>query len=709
MSIRIALAGNPNSGKSTLFNALTGANQYVGNWPGVTVEKKEGVLKKNKDINITDLPGIYSLSPYTLEEVVSRNYLINEKPDVIINVIDASNIERNLYLSTQLSEIGIPMVLAFNMMDVVSKNNDKIDTKFISKKLNVPIVEVSALKKNNLDELIDVAIKQAGKKVDLVSAFSDEIETKLVEIEESVASIKNSDAKRWFAIKVLERDEKALEAITITEDEKAKVESIVSQIEEEYDDDGESIITDERYTFITSLTQQAVKKGRTGLTLSDRIDRVVTNRFLALPIFVLIMIAVYYIAVKVVGGPPLHDWWADEVMGDGLADLATRFLESIGTSEWLKSLIVDGIVAGVGAVLGFLPLIATLEFLLAILEDIGYMSRIAFILDRMFRKFGLSGKSFIPILIGTGCSVPGIMATRTIENENDRKMTIIVASFMPCGAKTEIIALFAAAIFGQWWFAPLLYFTGILAVVVSGLILKKTRAFSGEPAPFVMELPEYHMPTASNILRVTWDRVKAFVVKAGTIILVASIAVWLLQNISVKGEFVSFEDDSTDTILAFIGKLLAPLFTPLGFGNWMATVASFLGLVAKEMVVSIYGIVSGVGDNADKIADLVRNNFTIASAMSFLIFNQLSVPCFAAVGAIKEEMNSGKWTAFALLYQTVFAYVISFIVYQLLNILVMKQAFTFMTALAIAALVVILYLIFRKDKYKNVESKRAVN
>ena len=470
MSIRIALAGNPNSGKSTMFNALTGSNQYVGNWPGVTVEKKEGTLKNNKDIKITDLPGIYSLSPYTLEEVVSRNYLINEKPDVIIDVVDASNIERNLYLTTQLSEIGIPMVLAFNMMDVVKKNNDKLNTKLISEKLGVPIVEVSALKKLNLDELIEVAQKQVKSHHESIKSFSDEIENVLTEIENRVESIKNSESKRWFAVKALERDEKALQAVHITDEEKAKVEEIVSKIEEEYDDDGESIITDERYTFITSVISDSVQKGRSGLTTSDKIDRVVTNRFLALPIFVLIMIAVYFIAVKVVGGPPFHDWWADTVMGTALADLVTKGLEAIGTSEWVTSLVVDGIVTGVGAVLGFLPLVATLELLLAILEDIGYMSRIAFMLDRMFRKFGLSGKSFIPILIGTGCSVPGIMATRTIENENDRKMTIIVASFMPCGAKTEIIALFAAAIFGQWWFAPLLYFTGILAVIISGLI-----------------------------------------------------------------------------------------------------------------------------------------------------------------------------------------------------------------------------------------------
>ncbi|WP_297810181.1 ferrous iron transport protein B [uncultured Finegoldia sp.] len=708
MSIRIALAGNPNSGKSTLFNALTGSNQYVGNWPGVTVEKKEGSLKKKKEIKITDLPGIYSLSPYTLEEVVSRNYLINEKPDVIINVIDASNIERNLYLSTQLSEIGIPMVLAFNMMDVVKKNNDKIDTKLITEKIGVPIVEVSALKKQNLDELIAVAEKQATSQPKLISDFSEKIENVLTEIENSVEFIKNSDAKRWFAIKALERDEKAMQAVTMTPDEKARVESIVSTVEDEMDDDGESIITDERYSFITSLTTKAVKKGRTGLTVSDKIDRIVTNRFLALPIFVLIMMAVYYIAVKVVGGPPFHDWWADVVMGSELADLATKGLEVIGTSEWLTSLVVDGIVAGVGAVLGFLPMIATLELLLAILEDIGYMSRIAFILDRMFRKFGLSGKSFIPILIGTGCSVPGIMATRTIENENDRKMTIIVASFMPCGAKTEIIALFAAAIFGQWWFAPLLYFTGILAVIISGLILKKTKAFSGEPAPFVMELPEYHTPTVSNFLRVTWDRTKSFIIKAGTIILVASICVWFLQNISVKGEFVHFDDNSTDTILAYIGKIFAPLFAPLGFGNWTATVASFLGTVAKEMVVSVYGIVSGVGDDADKVATLVKAHFTIASALSFLIFNQLTVPCFAAVGAIKEEMNSGKWTAFAICYQIVFAYIISFMVYQFLNVLVLKQAFTLSTGIAVVVLVAMLYLIFRKDKYKHNESKRAV-
>lgn len=708
MAITIALAGNPNSGKSTLFNVLTGSNQYVGNWPGVTVEKKEGTVKKNKDIKITDLPGIYSLSPYTLEEVVSRNYLVNEKPDVIIDVVDASNIERNLYLATQLSEIGIPMVLAFNMMDVVRKNNDKIDTKLISERTGIPIVEVSALKKENLDELLNEAEKQAKTKHKIINTFSEKLESVLSEIEKNLSSVQNSTSLRWYAVKALERDSKALESIKISEDEKEKIEDIVSNLEREFDEDGESIIINERYNFITDLTKQAVSKGREGLTLSDKIDRIVTNRFLALPIFVLVMIAVYFIAVKVVGGPPIHDWWADTVMDEGLKNIATKALEAIGTSDWVTSLVVHGVIAGVGAVLGFLPLIATLELLLAILEDIGYMSRIAFILDKVFRKFGLSGKSFIPILIGTGCSVPGIMATRTIENENDRKMTIIVASFMPCGAKTEIIALFAAAIFGQWWFAPLLYFTGILAVIISGLILKKTKAFSGEPAPFVMELPEYHTPTVSNILSVTWDRIKSFVIKAGTIILVASIGVWLLENISVRGEFVNFADDSTDTILSFIGKIFAPIFAPLGFGDWTATVATFLGTVAKEMVVSVYGIVSGVGEDAGKVADIVKNNFTIASAMSFLIFNQLSVPCFAAVGAIKEELNSKKWTAFALCYQFVFAYLISFMVYQFLNVLVMKEPFTMMTGLALVVLVVVLYLVFRKNKYTDQKSKRAV-
>lgn len=708
MAITIALAGNPNSGKSTLFNVLTGSNQYVGNWPGVTVEKKEGTVKKNKDIKITDLPGIYSLSPYTLEEVVSRNYLVNEKPDVIIDVVDASNIERNLYLATQLSEIGIPMVLAFNMMDVVRKNNDKIDTKLISERTGIPIVEVSALKKENLDELLNVAEKQAKTKHKIINTFSEKLEAVLSEIEKNLSSVQNSNSLRWYAVKALERDSKALESIKISEDDKEKIEDIVSNLEREFDEDGESIIINERYNFITYLTKQAVSKGREGLTLSDKIDRIVTNRFLALPIFVLVMIAVYFIAVKVVGGPPIHDWWADTVMDEGLKNIATKALEAIGTSDWVTSLVVDGVIAGVGAVLGFLPLIATLELLLAILEDIGYMSRIAFILDKVFRKFGLSGKSFIPILIGTGCSVPGIMATRTIENENDRKMTIIVASFMPCGAKTEIIALFAAAIFGQWWFAPLLYFTGILAVIISGLILKKTKAFSGEPAPFVMELPEYHTPTVSNILSVTWDRIKSFVIKAGTIILVASIGVWLLENISVRGEFVNFADDSTDTILSFVGKIFAPIFAPLGFGDWTATVATFLGTVAKEMVVSVYGIVSGVGEDAGKVADIVKNNFTIASAMSFLLFNQLSVPCFAAVGAINEELNSKKWTAFALCYQFVFAYLISFMVYQFLNVLVMKEPFTMMTGLALVVLVVVLYLVFRKNKYTDAKSKRAV-
>jgi ferrous iron transport protein B len=699
MDITVALIGNPNSGKTTLFNNLTGSYQYVGNWPGVTVEKKTGEYRKDKSIKFTDLPGIYSLSPYTLEEVVSRDYLLNEKPDVIIDVVDASNIERNLYLATQLSEIGIPLVLAFNMMDVVRKNKDEIDTKKIEKELGCKIVEISALRNENIQELIETAKSLAEKSIENknMESFSTEVEDYIDEIITSVDSLKDNPAKRWLAVKLFERDEKIRDETAISDDEIAKVEAIIDKAEEEFDDDGESIITDQRYNFVTKITEVSVKKGRSGLSKSDKIDKIVTNRFLAIPIFAIIMWFVYYISVGVVGGP-VNDFWADEFLGETVPAAASGFLSSVGVSDALTSLISDGIIAGVGAVLGFLPVIVCLFFLISILEDVGYMARIAFILDRVFRRFGLSGKSFIPILIGTGCSVPGIMGTRTIENDKDRRMTIIVASFMPCGAKTDIIAMFAALFAGVWWYSVIWYFGGIVAVIVSGLILKKTSIFSGDPAPFIMELPEYHMPSMKNVLKATYNRAKAFIIKAGTVILLCTVAIWFLSNISIYGEFMQFEDASTHSILSFIGTKLSVIFAPLGFGDWMATVATLLGLVAKEAVVSTYGVAAGLGEVAARDASLstfIASKFTTASILSFMFFNQLTVPCFAAVGAIKEEMADKKWFRFAIGYQLVFSYTVSLMIYQFSRVLIDGQAFNLGTAVAVVILAAYLYLIFR--------------
>ncbi|WP_101773673.1 ferrous iron transport protein B [Peptostreptococcus faecalis] len=712
MSIRIALAGNPNSGKTTLFNTLTGSNQYVGNWPGVTVEKKEGAYRKDKEIKFTDLPGIYSLSPYTLEEVVSREYLINEKPDVIIDVVDASNIERNLYLTTQLSEIGIPMVIALNMMDVVRKNGDFIDTEKLSAELGVPVVEISALRNDNIEKLIETAVKTSKELCRCIESFDDKLETIITNIEDNVPSIAASNDKRWYAIKFFEKDEKATEKIEISVVERNTINDIINKAEVEYDDDGEGIITDARYNYIASLVSRTVKKGRKGLTASDKADRILTNRILAIPIFAAIITFIYYVAVSVVGGP-VTDWVNDVFFGEIIGGNVQSFLEGAGVANWLVSLVVDGIIGGVGGVLGFLPIIATLYLFMAILEDIGYMARIAFILDKIFRRFGLSGKSFIPILIGTGCSVPGIMATRTIENENDRKMTIIVASFMPCGAKTEIIALFTAAIFvGRhgWIFAPLCYFIGILAVIITGVMLKKTKRFSGDPAPFVMELPEYHIPTVINVLKTTWERVRAFVIKAGTVILLATIVIWFLQNISTSFEFVEFSGES-NSILESIGKTLAPIFAPLGFGHWASAVSTITGLVAKEVVVGTFGVVGGIAEATPDSSDMIAyaaSIFTPLTALSFMIFNQLCVPCFAAIGAIREEMNDAKWTWFAIAYQIGFAYAVSMIVYQFGNVLYLKNAPTIWTGVAAVLLLFIVYMLFRKPKISNSEVKSAV-
>lgn len=700
MAITIALAGNPNSGKSTLFNSLTGSNQYVGNWPGVTVEQKTGKYKKDKEVHFTDLPGIYSLSPYTLEEVVSRDYLVNERPDVIIDVVDATNIERNLFLATQLLELGIPVVIALNMMDVVRKNNDFIDIKKLEKDLGCKIIEISALKNENIDKLIETAKSVAGQKKMTYQEFEEDVEKYIKEIEE-FSVIKDNPAKRWLAVKFFEQDEKIIEEYPLYGKETRRLEEIIEEAEEKYDDDGEGIITDGRYNFVSNVTKDTVKKGRKGMTTSDKIDRIVTNRFLSIPIFVGVITLVYIIAINFVGGP-VTDWVNDVFFTEIIGENFRGFLENAGTSEFLSSLLVDGIIAGVGAVLGFLPVIAVLFLFIAILEDIGYMSRIAFILDRVFRKFGLSGKSFIPILMGTGCSVPAIMGTRTIESDNDRRMTIMTASFMPCGAKLDVIAMFAAFLGGSWWYAPIWYFGGIMAVVVSGIILKKTKYFSGDPAPFVMELPEYHMPSARNIFKATWFRCKAFIVKAGTVILLATVAVFFLKSISLDGHFVDFNADPEDSILAGFGKIIAPIFAPLGFGDWMASVATILGLVAKEIVVGTYGVLAGIGEvgaEDSSMVALVASKFSVASAFAFVFFNQLTIPCFAATGAIKEEMGSNKWFGLAIGYQLLFSYTVAFMIYQFGRI-IEGGSFNLMTGLAVVVLFIYGYLLFRKDRSK---------
>lgn len=663
MNIKIALAGNPNCGKTTMFNDLTGSSQYVGNWPGVTVEKKEGRLKGHKDVTVIDLPGIYSLSPYTLEEVVTRDYIINEKPNVILNIIDASNIERNLYLTLQLLEIGVPVVIALNMIDVVNKRGDKINIESLSKKLGCPIIETSAVKGENVFKAAEKAISSAEKNAisDNKIKFSNTIENAIDEI----GVLTESDIKefkRWYGIKIFERDEKVMEKLNLSDEEKDKIEKIIVALEEESDDDSESIITNERYNIISDIVSSCfVKKNNSNLTMSDKIDRIVTNRILALPIFAVIMWMVYYISVTTVG-TLLTDWTNDVFVGEFLQGNALAFLEGIGTADWLTGLVVDGIIGGVGAVLGFLPQMLVLFFFLAILEDCGYMARIAFIMDRFFRKFGLSGKSFIPMLIGTGCGVPGIMASRTIENDNDRKMTIITTTFIPCSAKLPIIALIAGALFpGQSWVAPSAYFLGIVAIIFSGILLKKTVLYTEEPVPFVMELPPYHMPGAKGVLIHMWDRGKSFAKKAGTIIFVACGLIWFLQSFNWSFEMV----DASESILASIGNIIAPLFKPLGWGNWRAAVATVTGLVAKENVVGTFGVLYGAAEVAEDGAEIWANlqaSYTTVTAYSFLAFNLLCAPCFAAIGAIKREMGNWKWTLIAVGYQTGLAYVVALLI-----------------------------------------------
>ena len=709
MSIKIALAGNPNCGQTTLFNGLTGSNQFVGNWPGVTVEKKEGKLKGNKEVIIMDLPGIYSLSPYTLEEVVARNYLITERPDAILNIVDGTNLERNLYLSTQLMELGIPVLMAVNMMDIVQKNGDQININALSKELGCPVVEISALKGTGIMDAAAKAVElaKASGKTAPVHEFGADVEHVLDEIEASLGVDIPDAQKRFYAIKLFERDDKIAAHMTMVPD----VERLIKGTEDAMDDDAESIITNERYTYITSIINKCyVKKNRQKLSASDKIDHIVTNRWLALPIFALVMWAVYYISVSTVGAWAT-DWTNDGLFGEGFSLLGMEvpgipvvvegFLAAVGCADWLSSLILDGIVAGVGAVLGFVPQMLVLFIFLAFLEACGYMARVAFIMDRIFRKFGLSGKSFIPMLIGTGCGVPGIMASRTIENDRDRKMTIMTTTFIPCGAKLPIIALFAGALFGgASWVAPSAYFVGIAAIICSGIILKKTKMFVGDPAPFVMELPAYHMPTVSNVLRSMWERGWSFIKKAGTVILLSTIFVWFTSSFGfVDGHFGMVEDLSGG-ILASIGQGIAWIFAPLGWGNWQAAVAAITGLVAKENVVGTFGILYGfaeVAEDGEEIWGTLAGSFTAVSAYSFLVFNLLCAPCFAAIGAIKREMNNAKWTWFAIGYQTILAYAVSLCIYQL-GTWFLTGSFGIGAIAAIVLVALFIYLLFRPYK-----------
>lgn len=707
METKIALAGNPNSGKTTVFNILTGSKQYVGNWPGVTVEKKEGRLRGFDNVLIQDLPGIYSLSPYSLEEVIARNYIINERPDVILNIVDASNIERNLYLTVQLLEIGLPVVAALNMMDVVRKNGDFINTARLSEMLGCEIIETAAIRGEGLMTAARRAAELAGTEKTPVPRhrFSDPVEQAVTRIGEIISGTVDPQYLRWFAIKLFERDEKVREELGLDANLSAGIENIIRNCEQELDDDAESIITNERYEFIGRLMAACVRREerKNNLTLSDKIDRIVTNRVLALPIFAAVMFVVYYISVTTAGSL-LTDFANDVLFGEWIMGNLSEWLAAIGTAGWLTSLIVDGIIGGVGAVLGFLPQMVILFLMLAILEEIGYMARVAFIMDRIFRKFGLSGKSFIPMLIGSGCSVPGIMASRTIENERDRRMTIITTSFIPCGAKIPIIALIAGAIFkGAWWVAPTAYFAGIAAVVISGIILKKTKYFAGQPAPFVMELPPYHLPYAGNILRSVKERSRSFVRKAGTVILLASIVIWFFSSFGMVSGRLLWVEDMEFSILAAAGGLLAPLFAPLGFGSWQPAVATVMGLVAKEEVVGAFGVLFGVAGDALALVEegayeglaAIAAHFTPLSAFSFLLFNLLCAPCFAAIGAIRREMNNAKWTWFAISYHFAFAYSISLIVYQL-GLLASGAGFSPASAAALLLVAVLAYLLLHR-------------
>ena len=710
MEIKIALAGNPNCGKTTLFNALTGANQFVGNWPGVTVEKKEGKLKGHKDIVITDLPGIYSLSPYTLEEVVARNYLIGERPDAILNIIDGTNLERNLYLTTQLVELGIPVVIAVNMMDIVRKNGDKINIAQLSKELGCAVCEISALKGTGIKEAAEKAVAAAKAKENTVPqhSFCGCVEHAIAHIEEAFLHNVPEEQQRWYAIKIFERDDKVLEQLSIPEDVKNHIEEDIASAEKEMDDDAESIITNERYIYISSIIKGCYKKkNKGGLTVSDKIDKIVTNRFLALPIFAVVMFIVYYVSITTVGGWAT-DWTNDSLFGEeswSIPTLLGNLLDKLNCADWLYGLIIDGIVGGVGAVLGFVPQMLVLFIFLGFLEACGYMARVAFVMDRIFRKFGLSGKSFIPMLIGTGCGIPGIMASRTIENERDRRMTITTTTFIPCGAKLPIIGLIAGALFdNSGLIAASAYFVGIAAIIISGIMLKKTKIFAGDPAPFVMELPAYHLPTVGNVLRSMWERGWSFIKKAGTVILLSAIVLWFLQSFGWENGFGMVED-LDNSVLAKIGKGFAWIFAPLGWGEWKAAVATVTGLIAKENVVTTFGQLfhfagEELSENGDEIWSEVSTYFTALSAYSFLVFNLLCAPCFAAMGAIKREMNSAKWTLFALGYQCVFAYAVSLIIYQVGSIFTGNvNVFGLIVALILIAFII--YMLVRPYKESN--------
>lgn len=712
MEYKIALAGNPNCGKTTMFNDLTGSSQYVGNWPGVTVEKKEGKLRTNKQAIIQDLPGIYSLSPYTLEEVVTRNYLVGGHPDAMINIVDASNLERNLYLTTQLLEIGVPMVIALNMMDLVRKNGDQIDLKKLSEQLGCPIIQTSAVKGEGSSEVAQAALSLAQSKAAPPAplVFSEQLEDILHTISHLIQGRCPAQNLRWYTIKLFERDEKALEQLSLDQSILDEIESLRKQAEELFDDDTESIITHERYLTIANLLKGCYrKKANRQLTTSDKIDRIVTNRILALPIFALVMFVIYYLSITTVG-TMMTDWVNNVLFTEIIPPAVEGWLVSLNTAPWLQSLLLDGVIAGVGAVLGFLPQMMILFLLLALLEDCGYMARIAFIMDRIFRRFGLSGKSFIPMLIGLGCGVPAVQASRTIENDRDRKMTIMTTTFIPCSAKLPIIGLIAGALFnGSGWVATSAYFVGIAAIIVSGIILKKTTLFAGDPAPFVMELPAYHLPSIKGVLIHMWDRLKAFVRKAGTIIFLSSIVIWFLSSFNFKLQMV----DTQQSILSSLGKLIAPLFAPLGWGHWEAAVGTITGLVAKENVVATLGILFGfaeVAENGDEIWTLFAQNFTALSAYSFLVFNLLCAPCFAAIGAIRREMGSAKWTWIAIGYQCIFAYIISLIIFQLGNWFT-TGILSIGTVVGILLLAVMVYLLVRPapdGKSKKMKAAKTV-
>ena len=724
MAIKIALAGNPNCGKTTMFNALTGANQYVGNWPGVTVEKKEGKLKSKKtkeEVIVTDLPGIYSMSPYTLEEVVSRDYVLKENPDVIIDLVDATNIERNLYLTTQLIETGVPVVIALNMADLLAKRGIKIDVKRLSMLLDCPIIETSALKGEGLDKLIDEAVKVAKKsEIDLPKdIFSAELEGAVAEVKSVLPSFVSEEKKRWYAIKFLENDSKVVESMKLSGAAAQTVEAQRKALEKKHDDDMESIVTDERYKFIQKIVSTTVQKGKEKFTTSDKIDRIVTNRFLGIPIFMLVMWIVYYVSVTTVG--TFVTDWTNDVFVVAIQDAATSALSAIGAGDMVMGLVVDGIIGGLGAVLGFVPQMAILFLFLSILEDCGYMVRIAFVMDRVFRHFGLSGKSFIPLLISSGCGIPGIMASKTIEQDNDRRLTIMTATFIPCGAKLPVIALMGGVISGEVagyqessFIAPLMYFIGIVAVLVAAIILKKTKPFSGKPAPFVMELPQYHIPQAKTVLLHVWERLKGFIIKAGTILFLACVVMWFLGGFGfVDGSFGMVED-SADSLMAMIGGVIAPLFAPLGFGEWQPVAASISGFTAKEAIVSTMGVlanVSGDTEDAVNVAAGVASWFPSSiAAFTFLMFNLLDSPCLAAIATMAQQMQSRKWFWFAILFQNIFAYIVCLCVYQI-GSFVTGGAFGVGTAVGFLFLIAILFMLFRPDPYKNqkVYSKRSVN